>query len=155
MNDHQQPSTPSLRALALNRLARREHSREELRRALAESLDAEAAKMDAVLDRLETEGLLSDARFAEAFTAARIRRGQGSVRIRNELRERGIADELIQATFSAMAVDWAELARKIARQRFGTSAPTRGAALAKQMRFLRYRGFTGEEINFALRHNED
>lgn len=150
MNDKQRLPTPTLRTAALNLLARREHSRHELRRKLAEKCQPTTADLNALLDTLEAERLLSDARFAEAFTAARVRRGQGPVRIRFELRERGVAEALIQATLAGVAVDWAELARLLVRRRFGDTTAN-GPDLAKQMRFLHQRGFSGEQIKLAFR----
>ncbi|MGZ9215147.1 MAG: hypothetical protein ACXW53_24920 [Candidatus Binatia bacterium] len=54
----------SLRGRALRFLARREHSRAELRRKLLTE-DVDAAALDSLLDDLESKKLLSDSRFAE------------------------------------------------------------------------------------------
>ena len=73
-------------------LARREHSRAELARKLAD--DATPEDLQAVLDHLERSGLLSDARFAESFVSSRAPRF-GSAKLRHALRARGVADEII------------------------------------------------------------
>jgi len=140
----------SLRAAALTWLARREHSRQELRRKLMDSCPVTTAQLDAIFDTLETEGLLSDKRFAESLTRMHVRRGHGPVRIRFELRERGISEELIATTLGNTGIDWTAMARELIDRRFGALPVVRGAALAKRMRFLHQRGFSGEQIRVAL-----
>ena len=56
---------------------------------IAREFDAD--EVDLAIERLVDEGLLSDARFAEAFVSARLRKGQGPTRIRGELKQRGVA----------------------------------------------------------------
>ena len=50
-----------------------------------------------------------NARFAEAFVHSRIQRGSGPQKIRAELRERGISDDLIDNSLDAYADSWREL----------------------------------------------
>jgi len=56
----------SLRSRAISLLGRREHSRAELLRKLTQR-GGQKGVLEAVLDELEAEGLLSEARFVEAF----------------------------------------------------------------------------------------
>ena len=72
----------SLHERALRCLAQREHSRAELARKLG-SL-GEADEVNAELDRLTELGLLSDARFADAYVRAKAARF-GASRLRLEL----------------------------------------------------------------------
>lgn len=130
-------------------LARREHSAAEMRaKLLAREFDA--GDVDLAIDRLVDEGLLSDARFAEAFVSSRIRKGQGPTRIRAELRERGVASGLIDAQLGGLDIDWTDMARSVREKKFGAGAPTDFRERAKQSRFLQYRGFTGEQIRHAF-----
>ena len=147
------PIAPALRSAALDRLARREHSRLELSRKLNAKFASPAAELDAVLTRLEGEGLLSDDRFAAAFTSARARRGQGPVRIGGELRARGIAPALIQSALADCGVNWQELAALLARQHCRDPGDAKGRA--RTLNFLRQRGFTGEQIRTALNAAKD
>ena len=74
-------------------LARREHSEQELIRKLnSRGFDEELVEI--AVAELMADGLLSDARFAEAFVNSRFQRGSGPQKIRAELRERGIAPSL-------------------------------------------------------------
>jgi len=147
-------ATPSLRAAALTWLARREHSRQELRHKLVDSCPATTIELDTLLDTLEAEGLLSDQRFTESFTRMHVRRGHGPVLIRFELRERGISEDLIATTLSNTAIDWTAMAQELIDRRFGDTSVVHGAALAKRMRFLHQRGFSGEQIRVALRDKD-
>mgnify|MGYP000975580650 CR=1 FL=1 len=75
----------SLRARALSYLARREHSRVEMRRKLAPHAES-PEQLDSLLDTLEAQGLLSIERFAESVVHRRAGRF-GAARIRQELRQ--------------------------------------------------------------------
>lgn len=123
-------------------LARREHSRSELSRKLRQR-GAPASLADVELDKLEEDGLLSDERFCEAYVYARSQRGYGPVRLREELRQRGVADHLIDAALADAAYDWSELARRTFEKRFPEGTATDMNARSKQLRFMHYRGFAG------------
>ena len=140
-------SAKDLRFGAMNILARREHSRKEVRDKLLRKFGPDAELLDVVLDQLVADDLLSDQRFSEAFVRWRVGKGQGPIRIRMELRERGVdGDEAI----NECDVDWFALAGEVACKRFGTSSATDPKQRAKRMRFLQYRGFNGEQIRAAL-----
>jgi len=130
-------------------LARREHSAQELRTKLL-ARDFDHDEIELAIERLVEEGLLSDARFAEAFASARIRKGQGPQRIRGELEQRGVAAELIEACLEGVDVDWADLARSVRERKYGPDAPREFRERARQSRFLQYRGFSGEQIRRAF-----
>ncbi|HMM53876.1 MAG TPA: recombination regulator RecX [Candidatus Desulfobacillus sp.] len=136
-----------LKAKALRLLARREHSRAELARKL--SAEPAADSLDAVLDQLEAAGLLSDRRYAESLVAARSAR-YGSARLRQDLRSRGIADEIIAAALSGEAGDEFARARHIWQRKFGRM-PADRADYARQTRFLQGRGFAGDVIRQVLK----
>ena len=133
-------------------LARREYSRQELLlRLVRRGFDTAAVKTE--LDQLIAEGSLSEDRFVENFIRARRERGQGPRRIRGELIQRGISDELVDACIDDSAADWLPLARQAQMKRFGT-APTEWSERARQARFLRQRGFSEEQIRQCLENNE-
>ena len=125
-------------------LARREHSLAELRAKLAARGFA-ADEVEDALGRLAREGLADEARFCEAFIAARIRKGQGPIRIRAELGERGIDGATIEAALAGTH-DWPALAREVRARRFGAGPPQDYRDRARQSRFLEYRGFTSEQV---------
>ncbi|KJS09997.1 MAG: hypothetical protein VR73_00190 [Gammaproteobacteria bacterium BRH_c0] len=140
----------SLRLVAMDALARREHSRHELFQRLAQRFPARQEDIDETLARLEADGLLSDQRFAEAFARSRANRGQGLVRIRHELRQRGVASALAEEAIAALDVDWFALAADVLAKRFGPAHAVDMKERARQIRFLQQRGFGGDEIREAL-----
>ena len=130
-------------------LARREHSRRELRAKLI-TRNFLFSDVDAALDQLEKEGLLSDARFAEAYIASRVRKGHGPTRIRLELEERGIADAIISEHLEMIEVDWSNLAVTVRDKKFGEQTVSNFREWARQAKFLQYRGFTNGQIRDVL-----
>jgi regulatory protein len=141
----------ALKGRALKMLARREHSRAELARKLAD--EATPEDLQAVLDHLERSGLLSDARFAESFVSSRAPRF-GSAKLRHALRARGVADEIIAAALSAGAGSETTRAREVWRRKFGAS-PTDRSDYARQARFLQSRGFPVDIIRKVLKEQEE
>jgi len=140
-------SAKDLRIAAMNILSRREHSRKEVSDKLQKKFDPDSELLSTVLDKLVADDLLSDQRFSEAFVRWRAGKGQGPVRIRMELRERGVDGD---AVLRECEVDWFALAGEVAHKRFGTSPAIDVKQRAKRMRFLQYRGFSGEQIRAAL-----
>jgi regulatory protein len=92
------------------------------------------------------EGLQSEERYAQSYAAARVERGFGPLRIRAELRERGIDDALVDASLAEVGVDWQEQAREQRRKRFGDASPSARTERARQGRFLEGRGFPASVI---------
>ncbi|MFC1748488.1 regulatory protein RecX [Pseudomonadota bacterium] len=139
------------RVSAMSLLARREHSQKELHQKLI-SRDFDEQLVDQTLLELTRENLLSNERFAEAFVKSKVNKGQGPLRISQELSEHGIASELI----SDYLVDqqWLSLATKARQKRFGSELPNEYKERAKQMRFLQYRGFSNEQINGAMKQSD-
>ena len=130
----------SLKARALRALAQREHSRLELARKLQPHADDEAGgALEALLDELQAQGWLSDARFAEALSRNRSTR-QGVARIRAELRQRGVSAEQVEQATAALAGSEAERAQQVWQKKFG-QPPLDASERARQIRFLLGRGF--------------
>src|SRR5712671_2451785 len=81
-----------LKSRALRYLVRREHSRAELARKLAPHAESPEA-IEAVLDLLLSKRQQSDERFASE-RARVLSRKYGSARIRQDLKSKGISDEI-------------------------------------------------------------
>ena len=131
----------------MNLLARREHSKYELQNKLKRhALDI--STIDLVLNELVVNRQQSDERFTEVYTNSRINRGYGPIRIQQELHERGIDDDvLIEKYLLHKDEKWYQLANDVRQKRFGLKLPNNFKDRAKQMNFLRYRGFTQEQIH--------
>jgi len=130
-------------------LARREHCRAELLDKLAR-FGFDIATAEEAVTQLGTDGLQSDARFAEAFVRTRINQGKGPARIRADLRGRGLDAASVDAAIDAAGEDWAALARDVRLKKFGAEAPSDYPEKARQMRFLQSRGFEPDQIRSAV-----
>ena len=138
-----------IRDTAIGLLTRREHSVSELGQKLQRK-GFQPDDISRVLNELKQEKLLSDERFAEAYIASRIERGSGPLRIKAELRQRGVKDYIIEAGFEDQGENWLQRAEQVRRKRFGHSRPDEFQGRAKQARFLQYRGFTAEQVRRVL-----
>lgn len=138
-------SAIELRARALRLLARREHSRAELARKLASQTGSPEA-LARVLDSLEVKKQLSDERYAEE-RARQLARKYGAARIRNELRLKGVSEEILDRVYSD-ADDLAKAKAILERKYRGPAATPRERA--RRARFLQGRGFSVEIIRSLL-----
>lgn len=126
-----------IRAMALRSLARREYSRAEL---FARLTFAGYAEEDVrlVLDEFREKNWQNDARFAESFVRSHIARGQGPLKIRYALCEKGV--EEMPPFFDQF--DWYSLAEDVYRKKYGDEKVRLTAAeKSKRIRFLAQRGF--------------
>jgi regulatory protein len=139
---------PSLHARAMRLLARREHSRVELRRKLA-NIATEGDNVDVVLDELAQRGWLSDARYAEQAVRAKARRF-GPVKVAHQLRSKGVDDEAIARAFRVAGEDGEADIERVWKTRF-SAAPNNDRERARQVRFLQGRGFRLDDILRFLR----
>ena len=110
------------RIAAVRLLSRREHSAQEITQKLSRKGFA-IELINQLTQNLCDEGLLSDERFAASYTRSRTSGGFGPARIRQELRQRGVSDEIIAATIISDATHWFELAHKVREKRFGDEKP--------------------------------
>ena len=130
-----------LRARALRLLARREHTRQELESKLAPHAGS-SEDLQGLISGLKQKNQLSEERFAEG-RARSLSRKYGAARIRQDLRAKGVAEELV-ARFSS-SEDELQRAKAILERKYRMPAATREEK-AKRMRFLQSRGFSSEII---------
>ncbi len=140
----------SLMARAVGLLAPRAHSRVELCRKLQRRLgpDDDPADIERVLDRLQEQNLLSDARFAAALVRQRSPR-YGDLRLARDLRERGVASADADAAMAAIDGTEAGRARTAWARRFD-ALPTSADERGRQGRYLQTRGFSMDAIRQVL-----
>jgi regulatory protein len=143
-------NSADIRFSAMNFLARREHSRRELKQKLKKRFPNEEL-VELELQRLANENLQNDARFAESFVRQRTGSGYGPVRTRQELRERGISDAAISDTIEGFGIDWPSVADQAYRKKYGEIAAIDLKEKAKRSRFMQYRGFAPEHYGSLLK----
>jgi regulatory protein len=141
----------SLKARALEYLSRREYSRSELARKLAPFAEEHDA-LEALIDSLEREGWLSDARFAESVVHRRAAR-MGTNRIVSELRRHAVDDALIETVGAQLRETELARAQAVWRKKYG-QLPQTLAERAKQARFLATRGFSRATIVEVLKGDD-
>ena len=144
-------SGPDLRARALALLGRREHTRHELARKLAAHAETPEI-LDALLETLTEEGLLSDARAAEAVL--RVRSGRhGLLRIRQELQQRGVPEDVAASALETARGEELASARQVWSRKF-SRPPANAEERARQGRYLQNRGFSLSVIQQVLRSDD-
>lgn len=143
-----------IRIAAMDLLTGREYSRAELATKLNKRFDSHPS-IDEVLEKIAEEGLQSDKRFAEAFVRSRIYRGHGLARIRQDIRQKGVGDELVARALEEADIDWYALAKDVAKRKFGNRPAADQRDKARRMRFMQYRGFNYDQIKCALGSSDD
>lgn len=107
------PTVSDLRAYAMRLLGRREYAVHELHiRLCAHWRGEECIQQLAsqLVEDLVSEGALSDQRYVAAFVRSREQRNQGPIKIRAELRQRQLPEELIEQALDQDSEYWIHLA---------------------------------------------
>src|SRR5438552_17554518 len=136
------------RGMAIGMLACRDYASGELRERLQrKGFNAEV--IEVTVADLIGERALDDARYAGNYVSYCAGRGQGPLRIAEELRTLGLTSDLIEMALAA-GPDWRALAADIRNRKFGPEPPADWPEKARQARFLQYRGFSSDHIRLAL-----
>lgn len=139
----------AVRRAAMDLLARREHSVQELHRKLRQR-GAEPELITVELQKLVDEGLLSEQRYLESYIRSRALSGRGPVRIREELSQRGLTRQDIELGLEEADINWQEQLQDLWQRKFGEK-PADQKAFGKQARFLLYRGYPMDWVQRLLR----
>ncbi len=135
-------------------LSRRELSVQQLRDRL---LDREHTREDveAAIERLLDDGSLDDARVARAYINTAVRtKGRGRLRIQRELREMGIAKEVISEALAESFADVDErslIAKALQKKLRGKTKIDSPAEYARTYQYLMRQGFSPAAVTAALR----
>ena len=139
----------SLRGRALRLLTQRDQSRQELNRKLAPYAES-PEQLASVLDRLQQEGWLREARFAESLARRRSERF-GLRRIEQEMQSHRLDPQISDPVLAGLRETERDRAFQAWTRRFGVVSQD-PAERARQQRFLAQRGFTSDAIHWVLRH---
>ncbi len=132
-------------------LSQREHSVAEVRQKLVQR-GFDKTRVEHYIHLFEQEGLLSDARYAEAYVRSRVAKGYGPLYIEQALSTKQVDEVNVSAALETYD-DWCLLATEVKEKRFGSDAPKDFKSRAKQMRFLQQRGFGFDHIRYAMGEN--
>ena len=132
-------------------LGKREYSYHELGQKL-KTYAEETDDIPALLDDFKSRGWLSDKRFTDQLVHARQTKF-GSAKVAHELREKGVADELIADALSKLKNNELGKRTEVWRKKFKTP-PANREEWAKQARFLQSRGFGFDIIKKVLSSNK-
>ncbi|EAT11184.1 regulatory protein RecX [Bermanella marisrubri] len=140
-----------LRRKAVELLARREYSFAELEKKLL-PLSSDETLVYNALDWMVENGLQSDQRFATMYVRSKALSGYGPIRIRMELKQKGVSESLMELAFDELAneLDWiATVDQQIEKK-------SRNLDLAdpkdknKLMGYMQRRGFSLDQIYSGL-----
>jgi regulatory protein len=135
-----------IKQAAFKILARREYSRAELLRKLKHKFpETELELFIQALDQLGAKNFQSDVRFAESRIRHRANLGYGPNYIRQELKQQGVADDIIQQAMQDSGIDWYEVASNQYQKHFSKPIADSNDRLKRQ-RYLYARGFSQDII---------
>lgn len=153
MYQKRQAPTLSSKEAAIQLLSRRDHGQYELYQKLAlkgyEEVDIEAA-INFCLDH----NYLDDLRYAKSQIRQHVYKGHGERRIRQELAQKRVAESVVDEAMMEEPQDWFELARMAAEKKFKGIKAKDQKEYAKQVRFMQYRGYSFDQISYALSFDE-
>lgn len=146
--------TLSSKEAAIQLLSRRDHGEYELYQKLAQKGYSEEDIQQAVNFCLN-HNYLDDLRYAKSQIRQHVYKGHGERRIKQELNQKRVAESVIERALKEEPQDWFELAKQAADKKFkGTKAKDQ-KEYAKQVRFLQYRGYSFEQISYALSFEDE
>ena len=137
----------SIRLKIMDFLSRREHSSKEIFTKLGPRVESKEL-LEEEIEKLKADGLLSDERFAESYFQSRKNRGYGPLRIRNELKQRGVGDQIFYPLSDE--IEWSDFALEALKKKVSGDMPTETKDILKLKRFLNYRGFDFQDIDKAF-----
>lgn len=143
------PPTLSSKEAAMQLLSRRDHGEYELYQKLTLKGYGEDDIQQAVNFCLD-HNYLDDLRYAKSQIRQHVYKGHGERRIRQELNQKRVAESVIELALEEEPQDWFELAKQAAEKKFKGLKAQDQKEYAKQVRFLQYRGYSFEQIAYAL-----
>ena len=137
----------AIRLKIMDFLSRREHSSKEIYQKMSRKVESKEMLLESIKE-LERDGLLSDERFAESYFQSRKRRGFGPLRIKSELIQRGVKENLFYSL--EKEIDWSSNALDALKKKLNGKTPEETKEILKLKNFLNYRGFEFQDIDKAF-----
>ncbi|HDX8370515.1 TPA: regulatory protein RecX [Aeromonas dhakensis] len=137
------------RAYAMRSLARRESAGSELARRLRQQGYQEEV-IEAVVDYCRGYNWVNDERYGAMAVRAGAAKGHGPLKIRFDLRRKGLDDGQIDAAFEQPELDWFELAFELLERRANIADLADFKLRMKWLKYLLGRGFSQEQARYAI-----
>ena len=137
----------AIRLKIMDFLSRREHSSKEIYQKMSRKVESKEMLLESIKE-LERDGLLNDERFAESYFQSRKRRGFGPLRIKSELIQRGVKENLFYSL--EKEIDWSSNALDALKKKLNGKVPQETKEILKLKNFLNYRGFEFQDIDNAF-----
>lgn len=137
----------TIRLKIMDFLARREYSSKEIYQKMSRRVEYKEMLEDSI-DQLVKEGLISDERYAESYFQSRKNKGFGPLRIKNELKQKGVNESLFNEIQEG--TDWSVLAMNVLQKKVRGKFPEEQKDVLKLKNFLNYRGFNFQDIDKAF-----
>ncbi|HDX8345478.1 TPA: regulatory protein RecX [Aeromonas dhakensis] len=137
------------RAYAMRSLARRESAESELARRLRQQGYQEEV-IEAVVDYCRGYNWVNDERYGAMAVRAGAAKGHGPLKIRFDLRRKGLDDGQIDAAFEQPELDWFELALELLERRANIADLADFKLRMKWLKYLLGRGFSQDQARYAI-----
>ncbi|MHA2757815.1 regulatory protein RecX [Aeromonas dhakensis] len=137
------------RAYAMRSLARRESAESELARRLRQQGYQEEV-IEAVVDYCRGYNWVNDERYGAMAVRAGAAKGHGPLKIRFDLRRKGLDDGQIDAAFEQPELDWFELASELLERRANLADLADFKLRMKWLKYLLGRGFSQDQARYAI-----
>lgn len=137
------------RAYAMRSLARRESAESELTRRLRQQGYQEEV-IEAVVNYCRGYNWVNDERYGAMAVRAGAAKGHGPLKIRFDLRRKGLDDGQIDAAFEQPELDWFELAFDLLERRAKIADLADFKLRMKWLKYLLGRGFTQDQARYAI-----
>lgn len=133
-------------ARGIHLLSMREHSVFELADKLSKK-GFDATVIDSVVEELKTANYVNDERFAESYIRSKQMRGMGPIKIKSELRAKGVSSAIIDEYVNDGDASWYDAAESLHQKKYGDKELKTYKEWTARARFLQGRGFTMDHIH--------
>ncbi len=138
-----------VRLQAVRFLARREYCEKELTKKLT-SRGASLESARQAVGELKDRNMINDARFAQALVRVRMSRGYGPIKIKDELRQKGVSSDLIESSLDFDSEVWRDQIVRVLDRKYKDVPSSDYSEWAKRARFLQSRGYSTSQIRESL-----
>ncbi len=138
---------------ALYWLSKRDYSVADFQKKLDKVCEIDEMK-NTLLQQLIENDWLSEERYIKAFIRHKVSAGLGHYRIINDLKQHGIKSQDAEHWIEESNTDWFEQAKSTYQRKYGETEIQDHKERAKRFRYMQYRGFSIDQINYAISTEE-